>query len=34
MILGKAPLQDTNASFWQDEQWQTRQRIGTAKRPM
>jgi choline dehydrogenase len=34
MILGKEPMQDADASYWQDEQWQTRQRIGIAKRPM
>ena len=34
MILGKEPMKDTDASYWQDEQWQTRQRQGTAKRPM
>lgn len=32
MILGKQPLAAANVEIWIDEQWQTRQRIGTAKR--
>jgi len=34
MILGKPPQKDEAASYWLDEQWQTRQRQGQAQRPM
>lgn len=34
MILGKPALAATSADVWIDEQWQTRQRLGTAKRQL
>lgn len=34
MILGKPPLAAATVDVWIDDQWQTRQRIGTARRAL